>query len=111
MHIASESVRRLHTELTLGPASLPQGRLLVTIWHIVGTTLSGSVAHLATRIMVMSSLPRKLQAEHRMRELLLSADLPQPDAVEYGDACVRFFFEPQKVCVVVDLDDHEADSR
>lgn len=58
----------------------------------------------------MSSLARKLQAEHRMRELLLSADLPQPDVVEFGDACVRFFFEPQKVCVVVDLDDHEADT-
>jgi hypothetical protein len=58
----------------------------------------------------MFSLARKIEAEHRMRELLLSADLPQPAAVEYGDACVRFFFEPQKVCVVVDLVDRDGGS-
>ncbi|HTU29870.1 MAG TPA: hypothetical protein VMF07_10835 [Solirubrobacteraceae bacterium] len=53
----------------------------------------------------MPSLAQKIEVEHRMRELLLSADLPQPAAVEYGHACVRFFFEPQKVCVVVDVVD------
>jgi hypothetical protein len=90
--------------------ALPARHRLVTIRHTIGTALSGSVAHLATTITAMSSLAHKIRAEHRMRELLISADLPQPDAVEYGDACVRFFFEPQKVCVVVDIDDHEADS-
>jgi len=55
----------------------------------------------------MNSLAQKLEVEHRMREMLARADLPQPAAVEYGAACVRFFFEPQHVCVVVDLDGAE----
>jgi hypothetical protein len=57
----------------------------------------------------MPSLAKQIEIEHQMRELLLSADLPPPAAVEYGYACVRFFFEPQKVCVVVDLDDAEGE--
>jgi hypothetical protein len=50
------------------------------------------------------TLKAKIEAEHRMRELLSSAGLPQPDAVEYGYTCVRFFFHQSKTCVVVDLD-------
>lgn len=57
----------------------------------------------------MASLAEKIRAEHRMRELLQHADLPQPDAVEYGYTCVRFFFGPRMVCVIVDLDDPEVD--
>lgn len=60
---------------------------------------------LAATMRGMSSLAHKIDAERRMRGLLDSGGLPQPDSVEYGVACVRFFFEPQKVCVVVDLDD------
>jgi hypothetical protein len=59
----------------------------------------------------MSSLARKIEAEHRMRELLDSGGLPQPDCVEYGFACVRFLFEAQMVCVIVDLDDVEAEGE
>ena len=46
----------------------------------------------------------KLEAEHRLRDLLRTYDLPQPDGVEYGFQCVRFYYEEPKVCLVLDLD-------
>ncbi|MFL5859264.1 MAG: hypothetical protein ACJ780_00555 [Solirubrobacteraceae bacterium] len=49
-------------------------------------------------------LKAKIEAEHRLRELLGSQGLPQPDEVEYGFACVRFLFYESKTCVVIDLD-------
>ena len=49
-------------------------------------------------------LERKHEAECRLRELLRSEGLPQPDEVEYGDMCVRFLFHESKTCVVVDLE-------
>lgn len=51
-----------------------------------------------------ATLKAKIDAEHRMRELLSSEGLPQPDAVEYGFWCVRFFFDEPKACVIIDLD-------
>jgi hypothetical protein len=47
------------------------------------------------------TLADKIEAEHRLRELLRSEGMPQPDEVEYGYACVRFIFHEPKVCVVV----------
>jgi hypothetical protein len=48
-------------------------------------------------------LGKKIEAEYRLRELLRSEGLPQPDEVEYGHMCVRFFYHESKTCVVVDL--------
>jgi hypothetical protein len=50
------------------------------------------------------TLEAKIEAEHRMRELLRSGGLPQPDEVQYGFTCVRFLFHESKTCVVIDLD-------
>lgn len=50
------------------------------------------------------TLQAKIEAEQRLRDLLESQGLPQPDAVEYGYTCVRFFFFESKTCVIVDLD-------
>jgi hypothetical protein len=50
------------------------------------------------------TLEAKIEAEHLLRELLRSHDLPQPDEVEYGFTCVRFIFHESKTCVVIDLD-------
>lgn len=50
------------------------------------------------------TLEAKIKAEHRLRELLRSEGMPQPDEVEYGYSCVRFIFHESKTCVVIDLD-------
>jgi hypothetical protein len=51
-----------------------------------------------------ATLQAKIEAEHRLRELLEASGLPQPDEVEYGYWCVRFLFHKSKTCVVIDLD-------
>lgn len=56
------------------------------------------------------TLKAKIEAEHRMRELLASEGMPEPDAVEYGYTCVRFFFHESKTCVEIDLDPPAGDS-
>jgi hypothetical protein len=53
----------------------------------------------------MATMQEKIDAEHRTREFLRSNGLPEPDGVEYGFTCVRFFFEEPKVCMVIDLDE------
>jgi hypothetical protein len=55
----------------------------------------------------MASLAQKIEAEHRMRELLEENGLPQPDTVEYGFTCVRFFFHHTKHVIIVDIDEPE----
>jgi hypothetical protein len=50
------------------------------------------------------TLEAKIEAELRMRELLRSEGMPQPDEVEYGVTCVRFLFHESRTCVVIDLD-------
>lgn len=55
------------------------------------------------------SLAAKIESEHRLRQLLRSEGLPQPDEVEYGYASVRFIFHQSKTCVVIDLDGCESD--
>ena len=54
--------------------------------------------------MSMAPLAQKIDAERRMRDLLESGGLPQPDAIEYGDECIRLFFNETKLVVIVDLD-------
>lgn len=53
----------------------------------------------------MATTAQKVQAERRLRDLLEENGLPQPDHVEYGDGCVRFYFEEVKRCVVIDIDE------
>jgi hypothetical protein len=55
----------------------------------------------------MATLAQKIEAETRMRELLESGGLPQPDYVEYGFTCIRLFFNETKVVVVIDIDNPE----
>lgn len=55
----------------------------------------------------MATLDQKIQAEIRMRELLETSGLPQPDHIEYGFACIRLFFEETKTVVVIDIDQPE----
>jgi hypothetical protein len=59
----------------------------------------------------MAPLTRKIEAERRMRELLESGGLPQPDRVEYDDDCIRLFFDERQAVVVIDLDDEEPSAR
>jgi hypothetical protein len=53
----------------------------------------------------MAPLSQKVDAERRMRELLESEGLPQPDAIEYGHECIRLFFNESKLVVIIDLDE------
>jgi hypothetical protein len=53
----------------------------------------------------MATIGQKQEAERRMKELLESAGLPQPDEIEYGHTCIRLYWHESKVVVVVDLDD------
>ncbi len=55
------------------------------------------------------TLEAKIEAEHRLRELLRSEGLPQPDEVEYSYTCVRFIFHEAKACIVIDLDEGDRD--
>ncbi len=58
----------------------------------------------------MATLTEKIECEQRMRKLLDDNGMPQPDEVEYGYTCVRFFFEESKACVVVDIDNPDDDA-
>lgn len=58
----------------------------------------------------MTPPPQAIDAEQRMRTLLQDAGLPQPDRVEYGSTCVRFFFNDARHVVVIDLDDDSEDA-
>lgn len=51
----------------------------------------------------MATLEEKIGAERSGRTMLERAGLPQPDEVEYGYDCVRFFWTEQKVVVVIDI--------
>jgi hypothetical protein len=58
----------------------------------------------------MANLSQKIECEQRMRKLLRENGLPEPDGVEYGYTCVRFFFDESKACVVVDIDNSDDDA-
>ena len=53
----------------------------------------------------MATLAQKKKAERRMRELLESNGLPQPDEVEYGFTCIRLLWREPKLAVVIDIDE------
>jgi hypothetical protein len=54
----------------------------------------------------MATLAQKIETEMRMRKLLEDSGTPQPDHVEYGYGCIRFFYEASKTVVVIDIDDY-----
>jgi hypothetical protein len=56
-----------------------------------------------TVFVMAATLKQKLEAERQFRELLTEHGLPQPDAVDYGYWCIRFYYNESKTCVVVDL--------
>jgi hypothetical protein len=58
----------------------------------------------------MASLAQKIEAEHRMRNLLEENGLPQPDEVEYGLTCIRLFFHHTKHMIVVDIDEPDEEA-
>jgi hypothetical protein len=53
----------------------------------------------------MATLEHKQEAERRMLELVELGGLPEPDEIEYGDACIRVYWNESKVVVIVDLDE------
>lgn len=55
-------------------------------------------------VSVMTTLTHKIAAEVKVRELLAEQGIPEPDQIEYGEDCVRLFWEGPKVVLVVDLD-------
>jgi hypothetical protein len=59
----------------------------------------------------MATLKQKIAAEQNMRQVLEDGGLPPPDHVEYGYTCIRFFWQEQKVVVVVDIDEPPDDLK
>ena len=55
----------------------------------------------------MDPNPRHRAAERRFRQLLEASGLEAPDRVEYEAGELVFFWEEQKLAVVVELDDAE----
>ena len=53
----------------------------------------------------MATMSEKVETEIKVRELLKTYDLPQPDSVEYGHTCIRLFYEEPKVCLIIDIDE------
>lgn len=56
----------------------------------------------------MQPSPRHREAESQFRQLISSAELAQPDDVEYTRESVVFRWRGPQVAVVVDLDDPDA---
>ena len=52
----------------------------------------------------MATLKQKIEAEHRGREMLEAGEIPQPDYVEYGYTCIRFFWYESKAVLVIEID-------
>lgn len=53
----------------------------------------------------MATVEQKIRCEHRARELLAEAGLPEPTFVEYGFTCVRLLWEASRVMLRIDIDD------
>lgn len=56
-------------------------------------------------LLTMATLRAKIAAERDGRAMLEQGGLPQPDAVEYGCTCVRFFWKKPKVVLIIDIDE------
>ena len=52
----------------------------------------------------MATLQQKIDAEMKVRELVETEGLPEPDDIEYGQTCVRVFWNEPKLVLVVDID-------
>ena len=59
----------------------------------------------------MATLKQKIDAEQRGREMLDQGGLPQPDYVEYGYTCIRFFWVERKAAMIIEIDEPPADMR
>jgi hypothetical protein len=53
----------------------------------------------------MATLQDKIAAERSGRAMLESGGLRQPDHVEYGHTCIRFFWDQEKLVLVIDIDE------
>jgi hypothetical protein len=56
----------------------------------------------------MVTQAQKRAAEQDFRALLDDHGLPQPDEVEYGQACIWLKWHQEKFCVELDIDEHGA---
>ena len=52
----------------------------------------------------MATLKEKIRAETKVRELIESEGLPEPDEIEYGYTCIRLLWHRSKVALIVDID-------
>lgn len=59
----------------------------------------------------MATVEQKIRCEHRARELLAEAGVPEPTFVEYGFTCVRLLWEESKVMLRIDIDDEDTCER
>ena len=53
----------------------------------------------------MATLQEKIAAEESGRAMLEAGDIRQPDYVEYGYTCIRFFWREEKLAVVIQIDE------
>lgn len=55
----------------------------------------------------VATVEQKIRCEHRARELLAEAGVPEPTFVEYGYTCLRLFWMESKVMLRIDIDEEE----
>lgn len=53
----------------------------------------------------MTTRTEMVRCEQDTRAMLRENRMPQPDWVEYGETCIRLFWEEPKVVLVVDIDE------
>jgi hypothetical protein len=53
----------------------------------------------------MATLQEKIAAEESGRAMLETGGIRQPDYVEYGYTCIRFFWREEKLVVVIEIDE------
>jgi hypothetical protein len=53
----------------------------------------------------MATLAEKIRAERSGRAMLERGGVRPPDHVEYGYTCIRFFWDEEKVVLVIDMDE------
>jgi hypothetical protein len=55
----------------------------------------------------MATLAKKIEVETKVRAMLEAEGMPLPDWIEYGEGCVRLFWEESRTVLVVDIDEPE----
>ena len=53
----------------------------------------------------MATLREKRRAEQSGRAMLRNGGIRQPDEVEYGHTCIRFFWHEEKLVLVIQIDE------